>query len=379
MSKHKLALTSVRIRNYKSIHDTGTLQLGAFNLVVGNNGSGKSSLVEGLGALDALTSGLANLMKFGRGFGSFRHQPPEDKSKFRDVEWQIAGHDDFGGQVPSGRIRLSTRVGPTPGQEKVVQILSESLRRMNGEQWDRDADGRWLRNGESTPFSTPQLSLASMLGPYWRTWQFLVMNPAIMGDPRPASMGGEHLQLAPDGSNIAEYLFELQKRDWTAFQGIVDALKFVLPYADDLQVRMRSEADRSVWLELKEGRRTIPGWMLSTGTLRTVALLACLRNPTPPRLLVIEELENGLDPRTIGLIIEEIRNATNSGRTQVIATTHSPYLLNLVPIESVILAQREDGATVFRRPASDPDVVRWAEKFAPGDLYTRDRLTGGRS
>ena len=41
----------------------------------------------------------------------------------------------------------------------------------------------------------------------------------------------------------------------------------------------------------------VPGWLLSTGTLRIVALLACLRHPKPPPLLVVEEIENGLDPR----------------------------------------------------------------------------------
>jgi predicted ATPase len=218
-----------------------------------------------------------------------------------------------------------------------------------------------------------------MLGPYWRTWQFLLMNPQAMGEPWPSSMAGENLLLRPDAGNVAEYLYELKQRSISAYQGVVDAMKFVLPYADDLQVRMRSEADRTVLLELKEGRRTIPSWMLSSGTLRTVALLACLRHPRPPRLLVIEELENGLDPRTIGLIVEEIRNATNSGRTQVIATTHSPYLMDLVPLECLILAERADGETRFRRPADDADVQRWSESFAPGELYRRDRLTGRHS
>ena len=50
----------------------------------------------------------------------------------------------------------------------------------------------------------------------------------------------------------------------------------------------------------------VPGWLLSTGTLRILALLACLRHPDPPPLLVVEEIENGLDPRTIHLLVEEI-------------------------------------------------------------------------
>ena len=378
MSKHRHALSSVRIRNYKSIRDSGTIKLGAFTCIVGNNGAGKSSFVEALAALQALTSGLTHLMEFGRGFHSFRHLPAEDPTEIRPVEWNLSGHDDFGAQVPLGPIKLHSRIGLMPGQPDMVQILEESVSTVVGERWERDRSGHWFRNGEPSPFNAALLSLASMLGPYWRRWQFLIMNSEEMGIRQTASLAGAHLLLSPDGRNVADYLYELQNQSLSAFQGIVEAVKFVLPYADDLQVRMRKEADRSVWLELKEGKRTIPGWMLSTGTLRILALLACLRHPSPPRLLVIEEIENGLDPRTIGLLMEEIRTATASGRTQVIATSHSPYLLNSVPLESVLLAEREGGETTFKRPTDDPDVRRWAEKFAPGDLYLRDRLTGAR-
>ena len=380
MSKHKLALTSLRIRNFKSIRDTGTMKLGALTVIVGNNGSGKSSLVEGLEALRELgTGGLPRVMGYRRGLASWRHQPASVDARSRDVVWIVRGHDDFGGQTSALPIHLQSSVGTLRDSPNVVQIIGESLDRI-GDNWRRDTFGPWSRDGIPAPLQyDPSHSLGSMLGPYWRTWQFLLMNPQAMGEPWPSSMAGENLLLRPDAGNVAEYLYELKQRSISAYQGVVDAMKFVLPYADDLQVRMRSEADRTVLLELKEGRRTIPSWMLSSGTLRTVALLACLRHPRPPRLLVIEELENGLDPRTIGLIVEEIRNATNSGRTQVIATTHSPYLMDLVPLECLILAERADGETRFRRPADDADVQRWSESFAPGELYRRDRLTGRHS
>ena len=62
----------------------------------------------------------------------------------------------------------------------------------------------------------------------------------------------------------------------------------------------------------------MPGWLLSTGTLRVLALLALLRHPHPPSLIMIEEIENGLDPRSVHLIVDEIRNAVEMGLTQVI-------------------------------------------------------------
>src|SRR5947208_8275222 len=103
----------------------------------------------------------------------------------------------------------------------------------------------------------------------------------------------------------------------------------------------------------------VPGWLLSTGTLRILAILAALRHPKPPPLLVIEEVENGLDPRTLHLLVEEIRVAITGGITQVVLTTHSPYLLDLLDLSQIVVVEREDGLPTFRRPDAK-QLAEWA-------------------
>jgi predicted ATPase len=115
----------------------------------------------------------------------------------------------------------------------------------------------------------------------------------------------------------------------------------------------------------------ISSWLLSTGTLRVMADLACLRHPTPPPLLVVEEIENGLDPRTLHLLVEEIRAAITAERTQVILTTHSPYLLDL---SHIVVVEREEGQPIFGRPDTE-HLAKWSKSFSPGRLYTMGRLT----
>jgi predicted ATPase len=139
-----------------------------------------------------------------------------------------------------------------------------------------------------------------------------------------------------------------------------------------------SELERKAYLQLTEADFKVPGWMLSTGTLRMLALLALLRHPNPSPLIVVEEIENGLDPRSIHLIVEEIRNAVLSGVTQVIVTTHSPYLLDLLTLEHLVLVERDDkGQPRFLRPSDSENLRRWATDFAPGKLYTMGNLAGG--
>ena len=145
-----------------------------------------------------------------------------------------------------------------------------------------------------------------------------------------------------------------------------------------MQPALTSELERTVYLQLAERDFKVPGWLLSTGTLRILAILAVLRHPTPPPLILIEEIENGMDPRTIHLLVSEIQNAVESGRTQVIVTTHSPYLLDLIPLSNIVFVERQDGGDpVFTRPADDQEKTRWAKDFGPGQLYTMSRLSRG--
>src|SRR5207245_6156416 len=129
------------------------------------------------------------------------------------------------------------------------------------------------------------------------SWQFLGLVPDAMGQPVPQQRAAGRIRLAKNGANIAEYLNEIRKLDLDAFNGILDSLRFVLPYLSDLQPTLTSELERAFYLRLKEEHFEVPGWLLSTGTLRVAALLACLRHPDPPTVLVIEEIEHGLDPR----------------------------------------------------------------------------------
>ena len=208
----------------------------------------------------------------------------------------------------------------------------------------------------------------------------MILNPAIMVAPHAKTMTKDRIVLNSDGSNIGEYLLEIRTspNGTDILHGIIDSLQYVLPYAKDIQPSLTNELERTVYMQLSEQDFKVPGWLFSSGTLRILALLAVLRNPNPPTLMVVEEIENGLDPRTINLLIDEILSATQSGRTQVIATTHSPYLLDLCPLSSILFAERKnDGETIFSRPYDEKEKRDWAQKFRPGQLYTMSRLAKG--
>ena len=411
MTEAYLTLRSFRLKNFKAVRDSGEVRFTPLTVFIGNNGSGKSSLIEGLQALqDITTQGLDEAMNRWRGFEHV-HNPPIDL--LRGVQ-QKSRKNPFleftlkGDAPEEGLYHVSMKVEMSQTGDDIF-ISEEKINFRNRRFLHRDAEGEinladieevaptHLRLGVSS--LTPQvannimnqfaydgeLSLLdgmefAQLASNITRWQFVMLNPYSMGQPRPQRRSGGVISLESDGSNIAEYLLEIRKQAPDVFEGIIEALHYVLPYVSDLQPSLTSELERAVYLQMTEQDYKVPGWLLSSGTLRILALLALLRHPTPPPLIVIEEIENGLDPRTIHLIVEELRNVVESGTTQVIITTHSPYLLDLLALSQIVLVERIDGQPTFFRPSDQQALEQWGKDFGPGRLYTMSKLSSrGRS
>ena len=187
------------------------------------------------------------------------------------------------------------------------------------------------------------------------------------------------IRLDYDGKNIAEYLLWLRSQDEQFLESLISELKFVLPYLSELQPTIKDTFNREVELLFYENndnnQKPIPGWLLSSGTLRIVAILAMFITPRKPYALFIDEVENGLDPRTIGMLINRIKDVFADKSMQVVVTTHSPYFLDLVPIESIIVSEKDNHKTSFHIPIDEKDLDRWKAKFSPGKLYTMGKLT----
>jgi predicted ATPase len=118
----------------------------------------------------------------------------------------------------------------------------------------------------------------------------------------------------------------------------------------------------------KEQQFPIPAWMLSEGTRRITAILALLVRDPPPTLLCIEEIENGLDPWTVKAILRHLQDAASRG-TQVLLTTHSPWVLDDVPMDSILLVRRRGGDTQYEHFASLPEVREFDDSVPAGTRY----------
>ena len=395
---NKLALKSFRLKNFKAIQDSGVVKFTPLTVLIGDNGSGKSSLVEGLETYQRIvTDGLNKAMQKWHGFEHITN-PPVDFLRLSDDKPKTINPIEFvlRGQAGASSYRTEMRINMSPNGNEIY-IDSEKLQRGNRRFLSRNSGGEIFAFNETESEIVVDSGM-SIIGPWLMVvnpaympqveasrdaldeslrgfdWQFLFLKAQSMGDEQPIERSGRDIRLRSDGVNIAEYLLDIRRQNVDAFDGIIETLKHVLPYLNELEPTVTTELERAVYLRMQEDDYRIPGWLLSTGTLRILALLALFRHPSPPSLIVIEEIENGLDPRAVHLIVDEIRDVVQSGRSQIIMTTHSPYLLDLLPLSTILLVERIDGETTFIRPADDESLQNWSKKFATGKLYTMGNL-----
>jgi predicted ATPase len=367
-----MKLQSVRVRNFKAIVDSKTVKLGPLTVFIGNNGTGKSSLIEALETYQSIVrDGLDIAMQRWLGIEHARHKGQEARERagvmVNPIRFELAL-----GESPRKVCRIELEANNDPAANRIF-IAGERIAAPERALIVRDPAKAYGFGYSILPSSLEHYAREVQ---HIHGWQFLMLAPERMGLPVPQQRTAGGVRLAKDGSNIADFLLDIRRQDPNVFDGIVETMAYVLPYARDLQPSVTSELERKAWLQLTEANFKVPGWMLSTGTLRLLALLALLRHPKPLPLIVVEEIENGLDPRSIHLIVEEIRNAVLDGVTQVILTTHSPYLLDLLTLDHLVLVERnEKGEPCFRRPGNDTSMTQWAREFAPGKLYTMGSLS----
>jgi predicted ATPase len=112
----------------------------------------------------------------------------------------------------------------------------------------------------------------------------------------------------------------------------------------------------------------------SDGTLRIAALLTALLQEPPPSLIGIEEPELAVHPGALPILVDYLKEA--SQRTQVVITTHSPELLDLLPPESLRVVERVDGATTVRDLAADQKELLRKHLYSTSDLLRAEGLRG---
>ena len=398
------SLTYIEAQHFLSLGKI-RVDLGPFNVLVGPNGAGKTNLlrtIEFLGET-ARTDLVPTVGHFG-GFsalffgGDLGKRPrsirlaigaqiTRDASTNAPDEYELTFWEQSA-KLPTGPVKVLQRnetftFKRTSGQGRRISI--------KGSHVDITDDPEAKQPTRlSLAAASSGLSTLRRLGKQYGAEQidelaillesFRVFEPNVAKARLPHRMiVGEQVHLAPDASNLAAYVAWLAEAEPEIFNALVDDLRYIVPGLAAIRLVPLGGSSPGVSIELEEQglRGTTPLASASFGTIRALALLAMLHDPAPPRLTCVEEVDHGLHPYALDRIVERLREA--STRTQILAATHSPALVNRLEPDELIVCERDPETGASRIPAIAPAQVRKMfreDELRLGELWFSGALGG---
>ena len=186
-------------------------------------------------------------------------------------------------------------------------------------------------------------------------------------------------ELRPDAANIAPFLLKLQELHPSRYQRIRETIQLVAPFFDDFLLEPEKKGENElVRLQWRQKGSTFPfqPWHFSDGTIRFICLATALLQPQPPSTILIDEPELGLHPVALEVLAALIHET--SQRTQVIISTQSTNLLDQFDPEDIVVVDRQEGASVFRR-LERGQLEQWLDEYSPGELVRKNIIEAGPS
>ena len=187
----------------------------------------------------------------------------------------------------------------------------------------------------------------------------------------------DNAYLRSDASNLAAYLYRLKRRRLDKYEQIIKVVRLAIPFFDDFdlapeEIRPDEYLIQLTWRQIGSDYPLLPS-QLSDGSIRFICLVTALLQPAPPSTIVIDEPEIGLHPYAISLLGALMHQA--SEEMQVIVATQSVTLVNQFSIDDLIVVEREDGASTFKR-LQEKELELWLENHSVGELWEKNVLGG---
>jgi len=400
-----IRLVEARVERFKAaFNPKEPITFGPLNAIIGRNGAGKSTVLEAIQWVDtAMRSDIrVACERYNTVHDLINYRSSGKNRNFKiTLKWDVT---EYSLSSPSS-LEYSVKIGE--GEDKLTAILKEENlvfypdSRTPSDKINlisTDAKGeRRLSFGAGEFLSVPTtkdrlmlVTLFSLMVPaelsydiealeyFWSDAVFLRLSPNEMAKFSDSTRSSYAPILDESGRNLPILLKDFGKEQ---MNDLINAIQKSLRDMSGIEVSKPIMPQGERYFSLAEQmpspgptgkkRAKIPAWMLSEGTRRLTAILALLQVDPPPSFICIEEIENGLDPWTVISVIHHLRSASQNG-SQIVFTTHSPWLLDHLQYEEILHVERQDGETVYSRFADLEAVKAYKGRVPPGSVYATE-------
>lgn len=391
----KRLIEKIKLRNILSFGDKGEeITLEPLNIIIGQNASGKSNLVDVIKLL--------------------RSVPQE--GKFYDfinetgqiVQWTWNGkktskYSTLGVIINTPKDKFEYEIEFSEVDKWIINIADEKIKNQTESEFITRAQIEEAMNltTETLSYDDPVVSKIFDISFGEKKYEISAFKYSLgqiriytdlqtsrNAEIRKSQINKPHNFFSPvfleeDGSNLS-LVFNYLEHIGNTKDKIIENLRKFYPRAKDYSFEFSSKSHREssnekiqFYIREENLNRTVSAQRLSDGTLRYLCLLAILCHPEPPPLICIEEPETGLHPDILPTIAELMKEARH--RTQLIVTTHSDILVSAfsdMP-EAVLVCEKDEDGTHFKRLEKDK-LKEWLDEYSLGDLWLKGEIGGTR-
>ena len=350
-----------KFQNFKALRDVEVTFDSRLTVLVGPNGSGKTSVLQGIHYLTQLArennaepehqlQGLPEYRSLGSGPWDAFHLQLEGARFGEGEPYHLVldgvekGGVQFVVQVPEKETPsqlLATAFWSETGIKDITQVR-RPLPALSRVRFDRSA---------LIGFSVRQLAEATLISSY---------------PP----------EVTTDGYGLAATLSYIKAKYPARFDAIIEAFRRVIP-----SVRgVRFDKERVPQLEFYgdvllvdyKGAEGVKASHVSSGTLFALGLLTVTLGPDSANVILLDDLDHGLHPKAQMELIAVFRSLIEQNPDlQIVATSHSPYILDKLAWNEVrVTALNDDGSAVCAPLTDHPLYEQWKDSMSPGEFWS---------
>ena len=379
----------IHIMGFRRLHDVD-LRLRPLNVLIGANGSGKTSLLDVFSLLAASASGrLSETVSELGGIDSNLTNllaAKGEKARFIALElaMEVSGYDPLeyrialspmgaGYEVSEESLTQKRKDKPQPFKHiesrhgDVRYFDQHAARKLVKPNWD-------YKQAESALSQVPRMFrepeqvrdyLASST--HYHVLDVGPRAPIRLPQPmRDARLPGR------DGEDLISCLYTIRETDQDRFETIEATLRAAFPGFERLNFPPAAAGTLAMAWKDKTSKHPFYMHQLSEGTLRFLWLATLLQSPGLTAVTMIDEPEVSLHPELLSLLADLFREA--SERTQLIVATHADRLIRfLKPCEVVTLNLTEEGAAEAIR-ADELDLEKWLAEYTMDEVWQMGRM-----
>ncbi len=352
-------LNKIQLINFK-IHEDTTVNLSPFTLLVGPNGCGKTSVLQACFVL------LEGIFK---------------KTIFYGEKMAL---DKF--------TKTSSNVSPEIKAEGVYHeikfdVLFNPSKHYNNHVTIHRMDEVSIKYNSSNSFDMPLIGEEAFPSFFKLIGQYL-LQPSYCPDVTP--------KLSKNGANLASTVAYLMTYDHERFLELQENIQIIIPTVKKIRVRpakVELEEEKEIQVNRKpflipETREVIghelvfdtasgtaiPASAMSEGTLMTLGILTAVMHPDCPNTVLLDDIEQGLHPLAQKDLIQSLKRLQEiRPDLQLIATTHSPYIIDELPPSAICVMACDEAGKVYAQTLDQhPEASHALDVLTTGEFLSAE-------